>query len=70
LQAVGVDSALRRAFVADRAGQVDVIELDHGLLLAAIPSEPEAHSLTVDPRTHLLYVYREQSNKVDVLAPE
>jgi len=70
LQAVAVDSALRRAYIADRAGRIGVIDLDHNLLLATIPSEPEAHSLAVDSRTHLLYVYREQSNKVDVFAPQ
>jgi DNA-binding beta-propeller fold protein YncE len=66
---VSIDPALRRAYAADQAGQVDVVDLDHNILLAVLPSEPGLHSLAADGNSHFLYVYRDRANKIDVLAP-
>jgi DNA-binding beta-propeller fold protein YncE len=63
-----VDSGARRAYVGDKAGHVDVIDLDANTLIAPIPSDKDMHTLTVDPRTHAVYVYRDQNNKLDVFA--
>ncbi len=66
---VTADSGLRRAYVADATGLVEVIDLDHDTLLASFPSEPGLHALAVDPASHYVYVYRSRANKVDVYAP-
>lgn len=63
-----VDGSARRAYVGDKAGHVDVIDLDTNTLIASIPSDKDMHTLTVDPRTHAVYVYRDQGNKLDVFA--
>lgn len=63
-----VDGPARRAYVGDKAGHVDVIDLDTNALIAPIPSDKDMHTLTVDPRTHAVYVYRDQNNKLDVFA--
>jgi DNA-binding beta-propeller fold protein YncE len=67
--AIAADSGLRRAYVADAAGLVEAIDLDHDVLVASFASEPGLHALAVDPNTHYLYVYRSRANKVDVFAP-
>lgn len=63
-----VDGRARRAYVGDKAGHIDVIDLDTNKLITTIPSDKNMHTLTVDTRTHTLYVYRDQMNKVDVFA--
>ncbi len=69
VDATVVDPGARRAFVADKAGLVEVIDLDTNKLVATIPSEKKMHTLGVDTRNHRVYVYRNVSNKVDVYAP-
>lgn len=67
-----IDEAVRRAFVGDKAGVVEVVDLDKNAVVDAIPSEKNAHTLAVDTSTHDLYVYCDESNKVAVfgtLAP-
>jgi DNA-binding beta-propeller fold protein YncE len=64
------DSSARRAYVGDKAGHVDVIDLDQNKRISTIPSDKDMHTLTVDSENHAIYVYRDQSNKVDVFAAE
>lgn len=64
-----VDPGLRRAYVGDKSGVVDVIDLDSNKLVASIPSELNMHTLAVDTRNHEVFVYRNVSNKVDVFKP-
>lgn len=61
-----IDGAARRAFVGDKAGVIEVIDLDHNRIVDTLPSEQNVHSLTVDPTNHTVYVYRNEGNKVDV----
>lgn len=61
-----IDEGARRAFVGDKAGVIEVIDLDHDKLAEVLPSEKNVHTLAVDPKTHTLFVYRNESNKVDV----
>jgi|SRR5579872_5446265 len=65
-----VESATRRAYVGDKAGHVDVIDLDQNKRITTIPSDKNMHTLTVDSGNHDVYVYRDQGNKVDVFAAE
>ena len=67
--AIAADSGLRRAYVADAAGLVEVLDLDHDALASSFASEPGVHALAVDTNTHYVYVYRSRANKVDVFAP-
>jgi len=61
-----IDEKARRAFIGDKAGVIEVIDLDHNKIVDALPSEANVHTLTVDPKTHTVYVYRNEGNKVDV----
>lgn len=61
-----IDAGARRAFVGDKAGMVEVVDLDSNKVVDTLPSEKNVHSLTVDPVSHSVYVYRNESNKVDV----
>ena len=61
-----IDPGARRAFVGDKAGVIEVIDLDSNKVVDRLPSEKNVHTLAVDPDTHAVYVYRNQSNKVDV----
>ncbi|HEV2160708.1 MAG TPA: hypothetical protein VGR52_00515 [Stellaceae bacterium] len=63
-----IDEGARRAFVGDKAGLIEVVDLDRNTLADILPSEKNVHTLTVDPATHVVYVYRNESNKVDVFA--
>jgi DNA-binding beta-propeller fold protein YncE len=45
-----------------------VIDLGTNTLISPIPSDKDMHTPTVDPRTHAVYVYRDQNNKLDVFA--
>ncbi len=65
---VAIDVGARRAFVGDKAGMVEVIDLDQNKLADTIPSEKNMHTLAVDPKTHNVYVYRNESNKLDVFS--
>jgi DNA-binding beta-propeller fold protein YncE len=63
-----VEETSCRAYVGDKAGHVDVIDLGTNTLISPIPSDKDMHTPTVDPRTHAVYVYRDQNNKLDVFA--
>lgn len=65
-----IDEGARRAFVGDKAGMVEIVDLDEKTVVGALPSEPNVHTLTVDPVTHSVYVYRNESNKLDVFSPK
>jgi DNA-binding beta-propeller fold protein YncE len=65
-----IDEGARRAYVGDKAGLIEVIDLDSNKVIDTLPSEPNVHTLTVDPKTHAVYVYRNESNKVDVFQPQ
>ncbi|MGL4967397.1 MAG: YncE family protein [Inquilinus sp.] len=64
-----IDEGARRAFVGDKDGVIEVIDLDTNKLVDQIASEKNVHTLTVDPKTHAVFVYRNESNKVDVFTP-
>ncbi|GAC1345974.1 MAG: hypothetical protein NVSMB18_26900 [Acetobacteraceae bacterium] len=66
---VAIDVANRRAYFGDKAGVVDVINLDTNTLVGDLPAEKNMHTLTVDPTTHDVYVYENNSNKIDIYAP-
>jgi DNA-binding beta-propeller fold protein YncE len=61
-----IDEAARRAYVGDKAGMIEVIDLDQNKIVDTIPSEKNVHTLAVDTKTHRVFVYRNESNKVDV----
>jgi len=61
-----IDEAARRAYVGDKAGNIEVIDLDGNSIVDALPSEKNVHTLAVDTRTHDVFVYRNESNKLDV----
>jgi DNA-binding beta-propeller fold protein YncE len=64
-----IDEAARRAYVGDKAGAIEVIDLDKNAVVDWLRSEKNVHTLAVDTKTHDIYVYRNQSNKVDVFHP-
>jgi DNA-binding beta-propeller fold protein YncE len=64
-----IDEAARRAFVGDKAGLIEVVDLDQGTVVDSLPSEPNVHTLAVNPVSHAIYVYRNESNKLDVFVP-
>ena len=64
-----IDVAARRAFVGDKAGVVDIINLDSSERVGGLPAEKNMHTLAVDPTTHEVYVYENNCNTVDVYAP-
>ncbi len=66
VDATVIDEDARRAYVGDKSGVVDVIDLDSNRVVDTIPSEKNMHTLAVDPKRHAIYVYRNESNKVDV----
>ena len=68
VDATVIDAAARRAYVGDKSGVVDVVDLDSNTVVAKLPSEKNVHTLAVDTDTHAVYVYRNESNKVDVFA--
>lgn len=61
-----IDVKARLAFFGSSAGVVDVVNLDTTKLVATLPAETGMHTLTVDTRTHQLYVYENNRNVVDV----
>lgn len=64
-----IDVGARLAFVGDKAGVVDIINMDTNQLVGDLPAEANMHTLTVDPTTHNVYVYENGSNRIDVFAP-
>jgi DNA-binding beta-propeller fold protein YncE len=64
-----VDPGTRRAFEGDKSGVVDIIDLDSNKVVDSLPSEKNTHTLTVNTDSHAIYVYRNESNKVDVFEP-
>jgi len=63
-----IDERARRAYVGDKAGVIEVIDLDQNKIVDRLPSEKNVHTLAVDTKTHAVFVYRNESNKVDVFA--
>jgi DNA-binding beta-propeller fold protein YncE len=63
-----IDESARRAYVGDKAGVIEVIDLDKNALADTIASEKNVHTLAVNTKTHDIYVYRNESNKVDVFS--
>jgi DNA-binding beta-propeller fold protein YncE len=61
-----IDEAARRAYVGDKAGNIEVVDLDANKVIDFLPSEKNVHTLAVDTDTHDIYVYRNESNKLDV----
>ena len=66
VDATVLDEPTRRAYVGDKSGVVDVIDLDTNKIVDSLASEKNVHTLAVDTKTHAIYVYRNESNKVDV----
>ena len=64
-----IDEGPRRVFGADKAGVVEVIDLDQNKVVATIPSEKNAHTLAVEPKTHHLFVSLNEGNTVAVFTP-
>lgn len=65
-----IDETARRAFVGDKAGVIEVIDLDTDKVVGKLPAEKNVHTLAVDTRTHAIFVYMNESNKVNVFEPE
>ena len=63
-----IDEGARRAYVGDKAGVIEVVDLDKNVVVDTIPSEKNVHTLAVNTKTHDVYVYRNESNKVDVFS--
>lgn len=61
-----IDVGARRAYVGDKAGKIEVIDLDNNKIVTLLPSEKNVHTLAVDTDTHDVYVYRNESNKLDI----
>jgi DNA-binding beta-propeller fold protein YncE len=61
-----IDVAKRRAFVGDKTGNLEVIDLDTNQVIDHIKTEKNVHTLAVDTKTHRVYVYLNESNKVGV----
>lgn len=65
---ISADPVRRLLFLGEStAGVMGVVDLDTGRYLAAIPTEAGTHTLAHLPGTDLVYVYRNQSNAVDVV---
>ncbi|RDU98188.1 YncE family protein [Trinickia dinghuensis] len=64
-----IDVGARRIFLGDKSGEVDVIDLDTHQVVDHLHTEKNVHTLAVDPRTHRIFVYLNESNKVDVFEP-
>jgi YVTN family beta-propeller protein len=64
-----IDVAARRAFMGDKSGNLEVVDLDSYRVIDHISTEKNVHTLTVDPKTHRLFVYLNVSNKVAVFEP-
>jgi DNA-binding beta-propeller fold protein YncE len=65
------DKSLRRLYVASESGVVAVFA-EHGRRLAKLGQAlvaPEAHTLAVDPRTHLVYLALQTGPSLRIMAP-
>ncbi|MBU6492203.1 MAG: hypothetical protein KGK15_16655 [Burkholderiales bacterium] len=63
-----VDIAKRRAFIGDKTGNIEVVDLDTNQVVDHIATEKNMHTLAVDTKQHRLFVYLNASNKVGVYA--
>ena len=61
-----IDETVRRAYAGDKAGNIEVIDLDTNRVVDILPSEKNVHTVAVNTTTHEVYVYRGESNRVDV----
>jgi DNA-binding beta-propeller fold protein YncE len=61
-----IDVAKRRAFVGDKTGNLEVIDLDTNQVVDQIAAEKNVHTVAVDTKTHRVFVYLNESNKVGV----
>ena len=62
------DPSLRRLYVASESGALSAFWLDgQTLRLIAEIRAPRAHTVSVDPRTHLVYLPLENINEHPVL---
>jgi DNA-binding beta-propeller fold protein YncE len=61
-----IDVAQRRAFLGDKSGNMEVVDLDTNQVVDHLVAEKNAHTLTVDTKTHRVFVYLNASNKVGV----
>jgi len=61
-----IDADKRRAFIGDKTGNLEVVDLDSNQIVDHIHTEPKVHTLTVDTATHRVYVYLNESNKVGI----
>jgi len=64
-----IDVGARRAFMGDKSGNVEVVDLDANTIIDHLMTEKGVHTLTVDPKTHRIFVYLNASNKVAVFEP-
>jgi DNA-binding beta-propeller fold protein YncE len=65
---ISADPVRRLLFLGESSsGLMGVVDLDTGKDLAEIPTEAGTHTLAHLPGTDLVYVYRNQSNVVDVV---
>jgi hypothetical protein len=65
---ISADPLRRLLFLGESsAGVMGVLDLDTGSNLANVPTEAGTHTLAHLPGTDLVYVYRNQSNVVDVI---
>lgn len=64
-----IDVGARRAFMGDKSGNLEVIDLDAKQVVDHLMTEKGVHTLAVDPATHRLFVYLNVSNKVAVFEP-
>jgi YVTN family beta-propeller protein len=64
-----IDVGARRAFMGDKSGNIEVIDLDANQVVDHLTVEKDVHTLAVDPTTHRIFVYLNVSNKVAVFEP-
>ena len=65
-----LDERGRRAFVGDKAGLVEVINLDTDKVVGSLPAAKNVHTLTVAPASHRVFVYLNESNKLAIFEPK
>jgi hypothetical protein len=64
-----IDSILRHLFVASGTpGTIDVIDIDVLALVDTLETEPGAHTMGFDPRSHKLYALLPRSHRAKVFA--
>jgi DNA-binding beta-propeller fold protein YncE len=64
-----IDVGARRAFLGDKSGSLEVIDLDTNQVIDHLPAEKDTHTLAVDTKNHQVFVYLGKSNVVRVYAP-